>query len=195
MGKIHKIAVFICMLYGFLFPCAEPVLCLDCSGAIDLGCIHSALVSGDTSDSINTADTYRCTTWPETGPEHVYIIHPDVTCDIDAELRMYTADLDLFILTDCDESTCVAFGNVAVTHLSAAPGTYYIVVDGYERAAGSYTLYIRSCCSVTSTPTTTPTPMPSSTAIPAVYPITKTCILFFISFICILFLIRSHYPR
>lgn len=209
MNRIHHIAVIMGILSWFLILGAEPVLCLDCSTAVDLGCITYEVVSGDTTGKPDTDDYYYCVPWSETGGEDIYIIHTDITCDIIAVLSMLTVDLDVFILSDCDPSTCLAFGSVSAPAISAPPGTYYIVVEGFEGAEGSYTLSIRSCCGATYTPTHTSTPIPTATytpthtssplpvakELPAVYPRGKSCILFFISFICILFLIKSYIPR
>jgi hypothetical protein len=52
--------------------------------------------------------------------------------------------LDTFILSSCDENSTLAYGDEVASFSNAPPSTYFIVVDGYQRASGSYTLDI-SC--------------------------------------------------
>ncbi len=55
-----------------------------------------------------------------------------------------TADLDIFFLGSCDENDCLAYGNSTFTSVCLEPGTYYIVIDGYNGASSNYTLTV-SC--------------------------------------------------
>jgi hypothetical protein len=53
-----------------------------------------------------------------------------------------TADLDVFFLGSCDEADCLYYGNSTFTTMCLDPGTYYIVVDGYNGATSDYTLTV-----------------------------------------------------
>ncbi len=64
-----------------------------------------------------------------------------ITLDI---LQSATVDLDLFLLSVCSPSTCIAASrnnpplDEAINSVFLNPGTYYIVVDGYGGDAGSF---------------------------------------------------------
>jgi hypothetical protein len=75
----------------------------------------------------------------EPGPERVYVMRIGGPADITLELSNLSTDLDLFLLSACNENSCLAAGNNAITY-SAAAGTYYIVVDGRSVTGGSYSL-------------------------------------------------------
>lgn len=111
---------------------------LDCSSAVTV--YGGGSYTGDTTGSPSNVDAYNCVGWYEGGPEDVYVLTTSSTGDIVATLSNMTADLDVFILSSCNESQCKAFDNTEATYPDASPGTYYIVVDGYHGAAGSYTL-------------------------------------------------------
>jgi TRAP-type uncharacterized transport system substrate-binding protein len=77
-------------------------------------------------------------------------------------------DLDVFILTDCSlESSCVAADDVIATATSQPAGTYYIVVDGFEEAVGTYTLNVTSTAACSSGGGNCNTPPPASGTIAA----------------------------
>ncbi len=93
----------------------------------------------------SNASSYNCSDWSESGPEVVHSITTTMKGDLRAELSdLGGVDLDVFILSDCTKDSCLpgAYGDNAVTYSNAPPGTYYIVVDGFLGAAGSYTLTV-----------------------------------------------------
>ena len=81
--------------------------------------------------------------WHETGPEMLYelpIPGPDI--DLTVRLTGMTGDLDLFLLTDCSEDSCLANADSTLAvHLDDA-GTYFLVVEGYQGATSPYTLSV-----------------------------------------------------
>ena len=121
MTESKNILILILIMGGIVLFSPAGAYALDCSGAVDLGCVSSVTVSGDTTGKTSSVTTYNCVTWPEDGPEDVYIIRPDGTGNIDAVLTMMTADLDVFILSACDETTCLAYGNTNASLPAAAP--------------------------------------------------------------------------
>lgn len=115
---------------------------LDCAAAVSTSCGGS--YQGDTTDAPSNVTYYNCARpWEESGPEEVYILTTETTGDIVATLDDISANFDVFILSSCDAMSCLAFGNNAAKLRNAPPGTYYIVVDGYKGASGSYTLSVR----------------------------------------------------
>ena len=112
---------------------------LDCSNAITLQCNTS--VAGDNTNSINNVELYSCVSWNEAGGEDVYVLELDDLYTLNIVISDMTADLDVFLLVDCDEALCTAYGNTTITG-DFGPGTYYVVVDGYNGAVSPYTLSV-----------------------------------------------------
>ena len=81
--KLYRYFTIMFVWAALVFWVPAQVLSLDCSGAINLGCISSTTVTGDTTGGTSSVSTYSCVTWPEDGPEDVYIISPDGTGNID----------------------------------------------------------------------------------------------------------------
>ena len=110
-----------------------------CSTPINL--TAGQIYNGNTSGGQSSFPSYNCSTWNESGPERVHRITLNSPGTITASLSNYTSDVDVFILSSCSSSSCLAFGNVTA-QASVGAGTYYIVVDGYNGAISSYTLTV-----------------------------------------------------
>lgn len=117
---------------------------LDCTGAVALAC--STNYSSTTVGGNSNVDLYNCIAWDESGPERVHTITTSTVGDITATLTGLSVDLDVFILSACDENACVAAGDNVATYASAPAGTYYIIVDGFTGASGSYILNVQGNC-------------------------------------------------
>jgi len=115
---------------------------LDCANAIPINC--GDVVTGDNTGLVSTADVYSCISWPEPAGEVVYeLVIPDGVCyEVTGTISDLAADLDIFFLGSCDENDCLAYGNVSFTSGCLEPGTYYIVVDGYNGAESPFTLTV-----------------------------------------------------
>jgi len=114
---------------------------LNCSAAPGVSC--AGRYQGDTRGAPSNVTYYSCKGWRESGPETVYILTTETTGDIVATLDGLSEDLDVFILSACDSMSCLAYGDNTAKYPDAPPGTYYIVVDGYKGASGSFTLSVR----------------------------------------------------
>ncbi|RPJ42775.1 MAG: hypothetical protein EHM19_09905 [Candidatus Latescibacterota bacterium] len=114
---------------------------LDCTGAIDVDC--GAVVSGSNAGSPSNVSAYSCVSWNESGGEAVYRLVLAERQMLAAQLSDMTVDLDLFLLSACDAGACLLYGDAGFADCVDA-GTYYFVVDGYNGAAGAFTLTI-SC--------------------------------------------------
>jgi len=115
---------------------------LDCTNAIVVDC--GAVVNGTNVGAPTNVAYYSCTSWNESGGEVVYEITlagPDCYV-VTATLSNMACDLDIFLLASCDEGDCIDYGGVSVVSPCLEPGTYYIVVDGYNGAECSYTLTV-----------------------------------------------------
>lgn len=113
---------------------------LDCQLSTDIHC--GDVVTGNTAAAgIQHASTYGCVNWAETGPEKIYRLVMTEPGIITAALSgMSGIDLDVFILDACSENSCIAHGDNTATSYYLNAGEYFIVVDGYNGASGSYTL-------------------------------------------------------
>jgi len=118
-----------------------------CANPLPIACGWQ--VSGDTTGHANNLSSYNCSVWTESGPEDIYAftLVPGTSYDVTARLNSLVAqvDLDVFLLAPggCDAGQCLApgsFGTIDVTARDVPPGRYFLVVDGWEGAAGPYTL-------------------------------------------------------
>lgn len=123
--------------YIELSDCGDSPEQLDCSGAITLDL--DATVTGSTIAATNNVNAYSCTN-NESGPEVVYKVTTSKAGRLVATLSDLGSNLDVFILRSCNPQDCVAFGDVQATLANAPAGTYYVVVDGRNGAAGSFSL-------------------------------------------------------
>jgi hypothetical protein len=121
-----------------------------CSVAASIACGDA--ISGDTNSGLATGaiDAYACSTWDATGPELAYSFTPTESGPVYAALTDIEEgqDLDIYILRDlgngCSSDDCFSFANADIQFDVVAGDTYYIVVDGYYGAAGSFALEL-SC--------------------------------------------------
>ncbi|MBN1399881.1 MAG: DNRLRE domain-containing protein [Anaerolineae bacterium] len=152
---------------------ATPESWIDVSQAMPAYC--KGVFSGDTGGKPNNTSRYGDLSWDESGPEDVYVLHKTVTSDLNVRLvwEDWGLDLDIFLLSGPDPDLLMpgGHGDYDFTYRDLQPGTYYIVVDGFEGSAGAYQLGIE--CEGEPTPTATITPTPSPTFTPALgfYPL------------------------
>ncbi|MBN1769946.1 MAG: pre-peptidase C-terminal domain-containing protein [Deltaproteobacteria bacterium] len=112
------------------------------------------LACGDRLTAESTAaggaelDGYSCTSYPETGPETVYSLVGTAQNRVTISMTPSTGgDLDLFLLgADCAPAACLAAsastGSENLTFTAEVGATYRVVVDGFEGAAGGYSLEV-----------------------------------------------------
>jgi hypothetical protein len=108
---------------------------LDCTGAIPIE-IGQTIWSTNVGAPTNVDLYPTCTDeWDESGGEVVFELTVQDYADIGISLwyRVDMCDLDWFLLEDCDEDgDCVEYDDYGWPVDSIEPGTYYLVVDGYE---------------------------------------------------------------
>lgn len=112
---------------------------LDCTNAVPVAC--GGVYDGDNTNAPDNVQSYSCVGWTESGGEIVYELTLGATYSVTALLSNMTADFDVFMLGSCDESDCLTYGDASATYEYGA-GTWYIVVDGYSGATGTFTLTI-----------------------------------------------------
>jgi hypothetical protein len=111
---------------------------------------------GSTVGAANNLNGYNCFMGDQSGPDHLYVITTTTTARLQASLSGLSADLDVFILSAPNPAACLAYGDATAALVSAPAGVYYIAVDGFAGAAGSYTLSV-TCGGATATATRTGT--------------------------------------
>jgi hypothetical protein len=105
---------------------------LTCDNAPLLQC--GAVVDSSNAGASNAVSQYGCVTFDESGGEVVYRLELTSFTEVDLRLTGMTADLDMFLLSACDASSCMRSSTgVSSERIVAciAPGTYYLVVDGF----------------------------------------------------------------
>lgn len=129
-----------------LLVCGEMVAQLDCTNATQI--LFNEKVQGNTTGGNSNVSTYNNDPWWQlTGPEVVYKLDWEGGMVL---INLYdkTAALDLILLNSCDNNDFVSSGggnsglqNSQISiHLD--PGTYFIVVDGWQQAKGSFSLQV-----------------------------------------------------
>lgn len=138
-------------------PAAAAAPTLIVTNATPIAC--GGVITGNTSGANNQASSYSCVPWwPESGPERIYSLTLGQTTSLDALLHNLGADLDLFLLGGTSPDQCLAHGDNSLSRQQLAPGQYYLVVDGFNGASGSFQLNVWCPLAVTATPTPTATP-------------------------------------
>ncbi len=117
---------------------------LDCDAAIDL--TAHVPYNGTTAGAMSRVDEYGCVpSWDESGPEVVHRITTTSDGNVTAALsNLNGVDLDVFILSACDAQnpdSCLVYDDNTASSYAPA-GTYFVVVDGFMGASGSYTLTV-----------------------------------------------------
>lgn len=116
----------------------------DCSTPLSLVC--GIPLNGNTTNASNNFEIYSCNTQTYSGNENIHEIVLNDTTDIDVSLsNLNGEDLNLFLLSSCDTSSCIANADTSLSANNLLPGTYYLVVDGTDtNQFGTYTLNL-SC--------------------------------------------------
>ena len=126
----------------YVDPIPSGTRALDCSDAMPINC--GDIVTGDNTGLPSSTDAYSCVGWNEAAGEVVYeLTIPEGLClEVTATIAEMTADLDIFFLGSCDENDCLYYGNDTFTTSCLEPGTYYIVIDGYNGAESTFRLTV-----------------------------------------------------
>jgi len=132
---------------------SQPVEGGLCNPALSISC--GGLISSTTGSALatNAIDSYACSSWDATGPEIAYSFTATESGPVHAALTDIEVDqdLDIYILEDlgegCASDACIAFADAEIDFDVVAGQTYFIVVDGYYGAVGSFVLEL-SCGAV-----------------------------------------------
>jgi hypothetical protein len=125
---------------------------VSCPFAIPVECgssfSHSTVVQGRD----NEWSGYSCSARLMSGREVLYRFQAGQQGPVTIALSNLSADLDLFLLTQCDASTCIENASrpadiqdvESLTFLARPGETYFVSVDGYADAEGTYDFQV-SC--------------------------------------------------
>ena len=124
-----------------LCPCAPVDAVIECGYEGD----------GSTIDQDDHLNDYGCTLDNLSGPDYVYQVTTTLDTDIVARINNMAADLDLFILSGSSgfacADQCIVHDDYSASILAPSlPGTYYIVVDGFEGAESDYRISVQCDC-------------------------------------------------
>ncbi|OWY23808.1 T9SS C-terminal target domain-containing protein [Sphingobacteriales bacterium UPWRP_1] len=123
-------------------------------------------INSSTTGMTNNVSFYGCSNSNNVnnyGPEIVYSFTTTATGNINIALTNLTANLELFLLNNCNVNSCVAqsfnagTGNENISLTNQPADTYYIVVDGYGGQSGNFTLSLNcgSCSNNVTMPSQT----------------------------------------
>ena len=126
----------------------------SCANPIALTCGNN--VNGNNASGQNNVQSFNgIAAW--NGPELFYQFQADAGA-VDIQLTGLTADLDLFLISDCSNpdgsliSSSATANNNETINTTVTAGTYYILVDGYQGATSTYNLAL-TCGSGACSPT------------------------------------------
>ena len=121
---------------------------LDCSDRVPLSCgtVYNGTNAGGTDD----VSTYTCGSTlnvENNGPEIVHSFTITESGPVTITLSDLTANLELFLLDECSRRSCISYSQNPGTSSETItrtlpPGTYYVVVDGYNGAVSDYSLVV-----------------------------------------------------
>jgi len=97
---------------------------------------------------------YSCTARLESGPEVLYSFTADADCLVTVRLDNLALDLDLLVLDACDPWSCTTAASTPldiqdgeeVAFDVTAGAQYFVVVDGYAGASGTYDIAVDCQC-------------------------------------------------
>ncbi|GJM33130.1 MAG: hypothetical protein DHS20C18_21310 [Saprospiraceae bacterium] len=121
---------------------------LDCSDAQALTCGQT--YQGNNINGNDDVSLYGCgnvLNVENNGPEVVHTFTVTSAGPVDIYLNNLSANLELFLLRSCDRGDCIDYSQNSGNgneHINAylSPGTYYVVVDGYNGATSNYNLLV-----------------------------------------------------
>ena len=117
----------------------------QCNPSVEL--MPGQIYQGNTRTALSSVASYEGCSWNESGSEVLHRITTTAAGRLRAEISNIDPadqDLDVFILTDCVAGAAVTYGDMVAEYENAPPGTYYIVVDGYNGDYAAYDLLVTS---------------------------------------------------
>lgn len=118
-----------------------------CSALVTATCGWTVSADTSSASATDSIDSWSCSGWDGSGPELGYRFQPTTTGQVTASLSgIEGGDLDIYIIEDtgdgCSPSDCLEYGDTDATFDAQAGRTYYLVVDGFDGATGSFLLEV-----------------------------------------------------
>jgi hypothetical protein len=125
---------------------ATDAIASSCENPLPLRCgdrlNHSTLVQG----RADVWSAYACTQVAMSGREAIYVIQLPTACQVSVQLKNRSADLSMFLLESCSSLSCAFSPGAPNTFAVEADQPKFLVVDGHDGIAGSYTLEVDCTC-------------------------------------------------
>lgn len=121
---------------------------LDCSQSVPLSCgVPYVGSNAGGTDDVSTYTFGNQLNVENNGPEIVHTFTTTEAGRVQIDLSGLSANLELFLLSECDRGSGLAYSQNPGTNseqiIRTLPaGTYYVVVDGYNGAVSSYNLTV-----------------------------------------------------
>lgn len=118
-----------------------------CANPNQIGCAENYVGSNNTGSYVYSGYSFANST-NMTGPEAVHKLTIVFPALVNITMAPQTQDLDLFLLSTCGNTNGLAssqYGNTTAEQISInlSPGTYYLIVDGWNGAVSNYSLNIQ----------------------------------------------------
>ncbi len=129
---------------------------LNCDNSVNLTC--GVPVSLNNSAGTDEVSLYGCDgnvlNVENNGPEMIHTFTTTTAGPVNVSLYGLTANLELFMLRSCDRGDCIDYSQNPGTNNEQIeaylqPGTYYVVVDGYNGAVCDYNLLVNCAANCT----------------------------------------------
>jgi len=132
--------------------CVDTVSCApSCAVISALTCGASQVGGNDSDGATEVFSSYACNEYLYTGPEVAYSIAVDTPTYVTIALSNETDNTDVLVLDGADgaclSSRCLTSGLNDAVFLAQPNQTYFVVVDGYEGAVGTFdmSVYCEEC--------------------------------------------------
>ena len=127
--------------------CYGAVECIGfCKPARQIDCGHSEAFANFGWGSTDAINEYTCSQWEYSGPEMAYRFKAPYDTEVEVKLQLENASTDLLVVEGpaCDPANCIAQGLDIVTFDASSGTDYYVIIDGYQGALGTYKMSL-SC--------------------------------------------------
>jgi len=125
-----------------------------CGSGLRLACGDSLAHNTNVQGRVDEWPAYSCSARLESGRETIYEFSTETDCSVVLLLSDLSEDIDLFLLSECDAFSCLHMSSTPldiqegerVEFEAEAGRIYFVSVDGYEEAAGAYTIEANCSC-------------------------------------------------
>ncbi|HPR64885.1 MAG TPA: PKD domain-containing protein [Thermoanaerobaculia bacterium] len=118
---------------------------LSCPGTDTIACGDT--LTGEKMGSANNQQEYGCSDYTFSANEMVYRFTISQVQTVNITLSNFgDEDLAVFLLSACDPCACIEGGGTSISAYALSPGTYYIVVEGFDASENDAVFDISMSC-------------------------------------------------